>query len=73
MARYAVMVLLLAAGWVWFEPPDPSKLDPGVRFEEIAERAGVLNQHTLLRASPRFDNIRQWISSIGAAVAEWLR
>jgi enediyne biosynthesis protein E4 len=69
VARHAVMVLLLAAGWVWFEPPDPSKLDPGARFEEMAERAGVRNQHTLLRASPRFDNIRQWISSIGAAVA----
>jgi hypothetical protein len=69
VARHAFMVLLLAAGWVWLEPPAPSKLDSGVRFEEIAERAGVLKRHTPPRVSPRFDNIEKWMSSIGAAVA----
>jgi hypothetical protein len=67
--RLVFMSLLLAGGWAWLEPLDPSKVDPGVRFEEIAQRAGVLNQHTELRVSSRFDNIGPWMSSVGAGVA----
>jgi hypothetical protein len=69
ISRNVFMVLLLAVGWVWLDPPDPSKLDPGMHFEDVAERAGVLNQHTQLRASSRFDHIWQWLSAQGAAVA----
>src|SRR5262245_48898868 len=69
IARHGFMVLLLAAGWLWFDPPDPSKIDPGLRFVDIAERAGVLNRHTPLRVSARFDNIKEWLNGIGAAVA----
>src|SRR5262245_32313404 len=69
VARLLFMGLLLAGGWAWLEPLDPSKVDPGVRFEEIAQRAGVLNQHTELRVSSRFDNVGPWMSSVGAAVA----
>jgi hypothetical protein len=68
-ARNVFMVLVLAAGWAWLVPADPSKIDPGTQFEEVAERAGVLNRHTLLRVSQRFDNVQPWMSSAGAAVA----
>jgi hypothetical protein len=67
--RNAFMVLLLAAGWVWFTPPDPSKADPGMHFEDVAERVGVLNHHVPMKVSARFDNIKEWMNSIGAAAA----
>src|SRR5262245_17507516 len=68
-ARSVLMALILGAGWMWLVPPDPAKLDPGMHFDEVAERAGVLNLHTMLRVSSRFDNIQPWMSSVGAAVA----
>src|SRR5437773_271510 len=63
------MAALLAAGSLWLAPRDPARHDPGTRFEEIAGRAGCANTHTMVRLSPRFQNIMPWLSSVGAAVA----
>jgi hypothetical protein len=63
------MVVLLVAGSVWLVPRAARSPDPGARFEDVAERAGCLNRHTLVRLSSRFDNIMPWLSSVGAAVA----
>ncbi len=69
LGRTLLMLALLAAGSLWLRPRDPARLDPGVRFEEDAARAGCQNRHTLVRLSPRFQNIMPWLSSVGAAVA----
>jgi len=67
--RTVLMVALLAAGSWWLRPSDPSRLDPGIRFEERASRAGCANLHTIVQLSPRFANIMPWLTSVGAAVA----
>jgi enediyne biosynthesis protein E4 len=69
VARTLVMAVLLAGGWLWLAPRDAATRDPGTRFEEIGERAGCRNVHTMVRLSPRFRNIMPWLSSVGAAVA----
>jgi hypothetical protein len=67
--RSGLMLLLLAGGSWWLMPPRAPNLDPGTRFEEIAERAGCRNTQTMVALSPRFSNIMPWLSSVGAAVA----
>src|SRR5882672_10978163 len=67
--RAGLMILLLAAGSWWLRPPAPSALDPGTRFEEVAEPAGCRNLHTMPALSARFSNIMPWLSSVGGAVA----
>jgi hypothetical protein len=69
LVRLVVMSFLVAAGSLWLRPRDAARHDPGVRFEEIAERAGCSNVHTMVQLSPRFANIMPWLSSVGAAVA----
>jgi hypothetical protein len=67
--RTAVMVLLLAGGSVWLAPRAARHPDPGVRFADVAGRAGCLNHHTMVKLSPKFDNIMPWLSSVGAAAS----
>ena len=67
--RLAVMIVLLAAGSVWLAPRAARNPDPGVRYEDVAERAGCRNDHTMVELSKHFDNIMPWLSSVGAAVA----
>ena len=69
LPRLVVMVVLLAAGAVWLAPRAARTTDPGAHFEDVAERAGCLNRHPLVRLSPRFYNIMPWLASVGAAVA----
>ncbi len=69
LPRTALMAALLAGGSLWLLPRDARHVDPGVRYEDIAEKAGCLNRHTLVALSPRFENIMPWLSSVGAAVA----
>lgn len=69
LRRAGLMILFLAGGSWWLLPPAASDLDPGTRFEDIAERAGCRNVHTMVELSPRFSNIMPWLSSVGAAVA----
>jgi hypothetical protein len=67
--RTLFMAVMLAAGSLWVRPPDAARVDPGVRFEEIAGKSGCRNDHTMVRLSPRFENIMPWLRSVGAAVA----
>jgi hypothetical protein len=67
--RLVCMTAFLAAGSMWLRPEDPARLDPGVRYEEIAQAAGCANRHTAVQLSPRFANIMPWLASVGAAVA----
>jgi enediyne biosynthesis protein E4 len=67
--RVVTMLVLLVGGSAWVRPRGSAAVDPGVRFEEIAGKAGCLNQHTMVELSPRFSNIMPWLSSVGAAVA----
>ncbi len=67
--RVAVMLLALTAGSIWLRPHASAALDPGVRFEEIATRAGCSHLHSPVELSPRFANIMPWLVSVGAAVA----
>src|SRR5439155_7850819 len=65
LLRLLVMAALLVSGAAWLAPRDPSRMDPGTRYEEIAARAGCLNHHTMPRLSPRFQNIMPWLTSVG--------
>lgn len=67
--RFLAMVLALAAGAAWLRPQAATQADPGVRFEEVAARAGCRHLHTQVELSPRFANIMPWLASVGAAVA----
>jgi hypothetical protein len=69
LARAAVMAALLATGSLWLRPRGDDGVDPGVRYEEIAARAGCRNLHTQVELSPLFHNIMPWMASVGAAVA----
>ena len=66
--RTILMATLLAAGSLWIRHEEHPRVDPGVRFEEVAERAGCRNLHTKVELSPRFANIMPWLASVGAAV-----
>ena len=68
LLRTLLMATVLAAGSFWIRHEDRPRLDPGVRFEEISERAGCRNLHSKVELSPRFANIMPWLASVGAAV-----
>lgn len=69
IVRLSLMLLSVAAGYVWLRPQPEYAAEEGLLFVERAGPAGCRNMHTIVELAGVFDNIMPWLAAVGAAAA----
>ncbi len=63
------MFALLGLGSWYLYPKQNTTPDTPLHFQDVSESSGALNNHSMVKLSPKFENIMPWLASVGASVA----